>query len=140
MTENTLKSMATEYMKIWNAQNEGVLDQYAHNDLEVNYTHFEQPYQGIADYKAMLQMTYEYFPDLSITLKKVIPNRIKNGVTIFWAYSGTHQKGNLFGVEASGKQVTVKGMTWLEIENGLVKQESGIVDNLALISQLGVLG
>lgn len=140
MTSNELKAIATEYMKVWNAGSENLLDRYAHDNLKVDYTHFEQPYTGIPDYKSMLQMTHEYFPDLSITLNQVVPNEAENSTTVIWQYDGTHKSGKLFGIESSGKQVSVKGMTLLEVESGLVKKESGIVDNLSLVMQLGVLG
>ncbi|NBC64512.1 MAG: hypothetical protein GVY07_02460 [Bacteroidetes bacterium] len=57
-----------------------------------------------------------------------------------WHYSGTHENGNLFGVESSGKKVTVKGMTLLKFQNGKIVEEKGIVDNLSLMMQLGVMG
>lgn len=82
-------------------------------------------------------MTYDYFPDLEITLERVIPHSKENCVTVLWQYTGTHKNGNLFGVEPSGKKVTVHGMTLLEIENGVVKSERGVVDNLSLVMQLG---
>lgn len=50
-----------------------------------------------------------------------------------WNYDGTHKNGNLFGVESSGKCVSVKGMTLLEVQNCMVKRDSGIVDNLNLL-------
>tara|TARA_B100001057_G_C22572364_1_gene841678 strand:+ start:366 stop:509 length:144 start_codon:yes stop_codon:yes gene_type:complete len=36
-------------------------------------------------------------------------------------------------------EVSVCGITALEIDNGLVKIEKGIVDNLSLIMQLGAM-
>jgi predicted ester cyclase len=137
MSNNKLIKIATEYMQVWNSGKENILEKFAHRDLDVYYTHFEKSYHGIPEYKSMLKMTYGYFPDLSITLDKVVPNNNGNSVTVLWKYDGTHKNGNLFGVESSGKKVSVKGMTLLEIENGLVKKESGIVDNLSLIMQLG---
>ncbi|MFD2034028.1 ester cyclase [Belliella marina] len=70
----------------------------------------------------------------------MIPNEKDNCVTVAWEYKGTHKNGDLFGVKSSGKQVSVKGMTLLELENGLIKKENGIMDNLSLIVQLGALG
>lgn len=140
MDKEKIKSIASEYMKIWSAGNADLLDKYADANIIVDYTHFEKPYKGIADYKSMLEITYNFFPDLKITIKDLIINENEKKVTVVWEYEGTHQNGNLFGVESSGKRVSVSGMTILEIENGLVTKEKGIVDNLSLIMQIGALG
>jgi len=84
-----------------------------------------------------LQQSYSYFPDIAIETTSVIPS--EEAATVLWRYTGTHKAGNLFGVEATKKQVAVSGITILEFKDGLVIKESGIVDNLSLIMQLGVL-
>ena len=139
MDNNELEKLATNYMQIWSVGNENLLDNYADEKLIAEYTHFERPYKGISEYKLMLKMTYDYFPDLKIYLKNIIPNHTNKSVTVFWEYSGTHKNGNLFGVESSNREVKVNGVTLLETDNGLVIKEKGIVDNLSLIVQLGIL-
>ncbi|WP_170245567.1 ester cyclase [Fodinibius salinus] len=127
-------------MKIWNAGEENLLNEFAADDLIVNYTHFENTYTSISEYKSMLQQTHEFFPDLEITLEEIIPSENGHGATIHWEYNGTHKNGNLFGVDSSGKKVTVQGMTLLKFQNGKVVEEKGIVDNLSLMMQLGAIG
>jgi predicted ester cyclase len=41
-------------------------------------------------------------------------------------------------VPANGQSVEVTGVTIYEIEDGVVQREEGIVDNLALMKQLGL--
>lgn len=139
MDKAKLKNIATEYMHIWSAENADLLDKYADENIAVDYTHFEKAYEGISNYKSMLEMTYGFFPDLKITIKNLIPNEAEQMVTVEWQYDGTHKNGNLFGVESSGKKISVSGITILEIKNGLVTKEKGIVDNLSMIMQLGAL-
>ena len=139
MDQEKLKHIANEYMQIWNADNADLLDKCADENIVANYTHFEKPYEGIQNYKSMLKVTYDFFPDLKITIKNLMPNEAEQMVTVEWKYDGTHKNGNLFGVESSGKKISVSGITILEIENGLVTKEKGIVDNLNLIMQLGAL-
>ena len=129
--------IATEYMQIWNAGQEELLELLADENIEIDYTHFETKYSGIAGYKEMLIQTHEYFPDMKIEITDFIPS--KNRVTVFWRYSGTHKKGNLFGVSSSGKCVSVRGMSVLEIKNSKISKETGIVDNLSLLRQLGAI-
>ncbi len=139
MNKEKLKIIAAEYMQVWSSENADLLDKYADENIVAAYTHFEKPYEGISNYKAMLKMTYDFFPDLKITIKNLMPNEAEQMVTVEWKYDGTHKNGNLFGVESSGKKISVSGITILEIENGLVTKEKGIVDNLSLIMQLGAL-
>ena len=140
MNTREMKKLCSDYMKIWNAGEEDLLDEFANKDLNVNYTHFEKTYNSIDDYKAMLKQTHEFFPNLSITLEDIIPSKNGNSATIIWKYSGTHENGNLFGVESSGKNVAVSGITLLKFYDGKVKEEKGIVDNLSLLMQLGAMG
>jgi predicted ester cyclase len=84
----------------------------------------------------MLEATYSFFPDISITTEKIIPSPEDNSVTLMWVYTGTHKQGNLFGEEPSGRKVSVRGMTLLEFATGKVVRETGIVDNFGLLMQL----
>lgn len=136
MADQEITNLATEYMQVWSAGQEDLLHQYASSGVEVEYTHFDKIYRGIEEYKEMLMMTHSYFPDMVISVNDVIP--AANRATVDWTYSGTHQSGNLFGVEASGKTVRVHGLTVIDFQEGKVIKEKGLVDNLALMMQLGV--
>ena len=140
MNAQEIKELSSSYMEIWNAGEEDLLNEFADDDLTVNYTHFEKTYNSISEYQTMLKQTHTFFPDLEITLKQIIPSDNKRSATISWEYRGTHENGNLFGVESSGKNVTVQGMTVLTFQNGKVVEEKGIVDNLSLMMQLGAMG
>lgn len=133
----TKQELAHAYMQLWNAGGVMTLEEYADPGLEVDYTHFGDTYKGIAEYTEMLHKTYEYFPDLRIDIQNIIVS--DDTATVQWQYTGTHQSGNLFGKEPTGKQVTVPGITILWFKGDKVIRESGIVDNLSLVMQLGVL-
>jgi predicted ester cyclase len=130
------EKIAMDYMQVWNAGNENILDTLASKHLEVSYTHFEKVYKGIDAYKEALRTTYSYFPDIRINVREVF--LAGDTATVIWTYTGTHKSGNLFGFEPSGTPVNVSGITILEIAEGLVSTEKGIVDNLALLMQLGL--
>ncbi|NBC64511.1 MAG: hypothetical protein GVY07_02455 [Bacteroidetes bacterium] len=74
MNSKEIKELSSNYMQIWNAGKEDFLNEFADDDLEVNYTHFEKTYNSISEYKAMLKETHEFFPDLEITIKEIIPS------------------------------------------------------------------
>jgi steroid delta-isomerase-like uncharacterized protein len=123
-------------MQAWNAGQRHVVDELAAPDLVVSYTHYPEPYHGPEAFKEMLVKTHHFFPDLSIEVRDVVAD--ENQAFVRWRYRGTFQNGEMFGVEAAGQSVKVTGMTILEIEGGAVQREEGVVDNLALMQQLGL--
>lgn len=130
-----LKRLADNYMQIWNADSEGLLDIYAEPSLLVEYTHL-QPIEGIAQYKSFLQTTYRTFSNLKVNIGEIITNKKEDSITVFWSFSGIHRENVLFGVQPSGKEVSVNAMTVLTVKKGKVVREKGIMDNLSLLMQL----
>jgi steroid delta-isomerase-like uncharacterized protein len=139
MSGKELFEIASGYMQIWSSGNENLLDQYAADDLQVFYTHFPKPINPSAAYKEMLKQTYGFFPDITISIDEIEIAENQMDVFVSWTYQGKHTHGKLFGVEPSDRKVKVSGMTRLQIENGKVVSEKGIVDNLSLLFQLGAL-
>lgn len=137
MEKKEIIDIATKYMQIWNADKNGLLSDFASTDLEVEYTHFEKIYHGIEEYRQALDKTYMSFPDIKIFIDEVQVS--ENKAFIKWTYTGSHLNGTLFGIEPTGKKVKVSGFTILDVFDGKVVREYGIVDNLALVLQLGAL-
>jgi steroid delta-isomerase-like uncharacterized protein len=137
MEKKEIIDIANKYMQIWNAGNDGLLLDFASNDLEVEYTHFQKTYQGVEEYRQVLNQTYMSFPDLKIFIDEV--QVFENKALVKWTYTGSHLNGILFGVEPAGKKVKVSGLSTLDVFNGKVVREYGIVDNLALVLQIGAL-
>ncbi|MHA4741299.1 ester cyclase [Dyadobacter sp. MSC1_007] len=137
MEKKEIIDIANKYMQIWNAGNDGLLLDFASNDLEVEYTHFQKTYQGVEEYRQVLNQTYMSFPDLKIFIDEV--QVFENKALVKWTYTGSHLNGILFGVEPAGKKVKVSGLSILDVFNGKVVREYGIVDNLALVLQIGAL-
>lgn len=130
-----LKRVADNYMQIWNADSEGLLDVYADESLVVEYTHLKR-LEGVEAYKKFLQATYKSFPDLKVNVVEVIPNKKDSSAIVFWNYTGTHQNDPIFGVEPTGKEIGVNGITFLKFKDKKVVYEKGMLDNLSLLMQL----
>jgi steroid delta-isomerase-like uncharacterized protein len=128
--------VARQFIQAWNAGQHHIIDELAAPDLTVSYTHYPETYHGPEAFKAMLSKTHRYFPDLTIAVQDIVVEG--NRAVVRWAYRGTFQEGEMFGVPASGQHVEVAGMTIYVIEDGVVQREEGIVDNLALMQQLGL--
>lgn len=128
------EAVARRFLQVWNAGGESLVDELAAPDLVVSYTHFPEPLRGAEMFKQALRQTHEYFPDLEIAADEVIAT--EHTAVVRWTYRATHQRGELFGVEAAGKRVEVRGITLYRIERGRVQREEGVVDNLSLMTQL----
>ena len=57
------------------------------------------------------------FPDLAITVDDVIADGAK--VAVRWHVTATH-KGDTLGIPASNREVSFRGMSWLEFADGRI--------------------
>lgn len=138
MTDSDIEHIAREFIQLWTAGNLDILGRLAHPELEVRYAHFPEPVRGPAAFRAVLEETFSYFPDLTTTADTVLVQGDQAAVA--WHYEGTHQHGEPFGVQPGGKRVRVDGMTMYRVAGGKVVVERGVVDVLGLMTQLGALG
>jgi steroid delta-isomerase-like uncharacterized protein len=59
----------------------------------------------------------EAFPDIQVTVEDVLS--IESDAVVRWRATGCH-RGPAFGIPPTGRQVTLRGMSWLRFENGLI--------------------
>lgn len=137
MNDQSPKAIARRFIQAWNAGGQGVVDELAHPDLLVHYSHFPQPLRGREAFKEALTQTFASFPDMRIEADE--PLVAGDRAVVQWRYRGTHQAGELFGVQPGGTTVRVDGITVYRIVDGQVVEERGIVDNLGLLQQIGAL-
>jgi len=88
--------------------------------------------QEIARYIAELRSG---FPDFKLEMKRQTGDG--DQVAMEWTATGTHA-GTYLGIPATGRKVTMHGVTLDRIENGKVVNERAYFDRLSLLEQLGV--
>lgn len=135
MNDPVVEDVAREFIQVWSAGNLDVLDRLAGEDITVRYSHFPEPVEGRAAFRATLEETFSHFPDLKTTAEAVVARGEQAAVE--WWYTGTHEHGELFGVEPSGRRVRVAGMSFYRIIDGKVVEERGVADVVGLMQQLG---
>ena len=135
MDSAAVENLAHRFIQVWKVGHIHLIDELAASDLVVSYPHFPEPLHGPEAFKDMLQHTHHAFPDLTIAVDDILAETDR--AVVAWRYQGTHQAGELFGVEPSGQSVEVTGMTRYHMADGRVLRETGIVDNLSLMRQLG---
>ena len=77
------------------------------------------------------------FPDLTFALNTVIDGG--DCVVVSWVMSGTHRAA-LGDFPATGRSIGVDGMTIYYLSDGLLTGHRQVVDRLAVLQQLGMLG
>lgn len=75
------------------------------------------------------------FPDLTFDIQEMIAEG--NAVAVRWKLHGTHE-GAMPGVEPTGKEVTVRGMNFMHIEDGRIAEDWVLWDSLNMMQQLGI--
>jgi steroid delta-isomerase-like uncharacterized protein len=130
------KVIALRFIQAWSSGGLKVLDELADPNIVVKYSHFEEPVVGLANFKKMLNMTHASFPDIEVTVDRVIVEN--DQAVVHWSYTATHQV-EVYNVPPTGNTIEVIGVTIYRIENGKVVEEMGVVDNLAMYKQIGLL-
>lgn len=93
--------------------------------------------QGLEGWRMFETVFFGGFPDMYHTLYDMAGEGNKIGVRYKW--EGTHT-GTWFGVQPTGRRVTVHGQSIFYFENGKIKEDWGDADALGLMGQVGMLG
>lgn len=95
-----------------------------------------EPIRGREGVKANFQQYIDAFSDARIT----VDDQFAEGdrVATRWTGRGTHS-GEIAGIAATGKEVTVSGLTFTRLEGGLVVEEWINWDTLGMLVQLGAV-
>jgi steroid delta-isomerase-like uncharacterized protein len=94
------------------------------------------PVAGKAGYREFVGTYLAAFPDGKIT----VDDQIAEGdtVTTRWTAHGTNT-GELMGMAATGKEVTVTGITYSKISDGQLHEAWTSWDTLGMLQQLGAV-
>jgi len=134
-TEENKAIVRRIFEEIWNQGNLDVVDEI----LEPNYVS-----QGLADglppgiegFKQWFSILSSASPDIHFTIEDQIAEGDK--VVTRYTIRGTH-KGELMGIAATGKQVTVTAMNISRIVGGKIVESWNNWDALGMMQQLGVV-
>lgn len=86
--------------------------------------------------KLLFAGLHEAFPDLKVTIEEQVAEGPK--VVTRKTFRGTH-RAPFFGVAASGRSVEFEVIDILGVEDGRITEHRHILDQLALLRQLGAL-
>ena len=130
------EALAGRYMyEAWNSGNPDLIDELAAPDF-VNHNLLLGQADGPAGLKQLIRGWRAAFPDMNVSVDLLISEGAK--VAIRWTLNGTHL-GRFLGIPATGKYVSIPGMTIFRIENGKLREAWGHWEQAGMLGQLGVV-
>lgn len=105
-------------------------------DVVMHHPSSPEPVRGSEAVKGFLGAFRAGFPDLNMTVEDVFAE--DNNVAVRWRVRGTHT-ADLFGIEPTGKQMNVAGISIFRIANGKIAEDRVSEDSLGLMQQIGVI-
>jgi steroid delta-isomerase-like uncharacterized protein len=122
------------YEEVWNKRRLEIVDQLLSPSHALSDPIVSGSQIGPELYKRRVVEFTAGFPDLRFTIEDMIAEKGK--VVVSWIFSGTHQ-GDFMGIPASGRKVSVEGITIHCVTNGKILDSFARWDALGLMRQLG---
>lgn len=134
MTTDDIKQLARNFFReVWNDRDESAIDRYIAAGARGNDPDFGA---GREAFRTQWKQWQAAFPDLHFAVEDVIAEGDK--VLSRWTLTGTHQ-AEFMGIPATGRSISVTGMSLDVIEDGMIAEGFDGWDALGLRQQLGVL-
>lgn len=119
------------FEEIWNKKNEAAIDKFIAEDAAGNDPKFGV---GRESFRAQWKNWLIGFPDIHFEVKEIIAEG--NSVASRWTLTGTNT-GEFRGKPATGKYVSVDGVSIDRIKDGQVTSGFDAWDELGFLNQLG---
>jgi steroid delta-isomerase-like uncharacterized protein len=131
------KAASRAVFEIWSSGELDRLDDYVAADVVHHDPYDPHGAEGIEGHRKTIEMNRRAFPDIQIAIEDQIAEG--NRLATRWTSTMTHT-GDLGGAPASGKRVTISGITVERFEDGKIVEAWRSMDTLGLLRQIGVLG
>ncbi|QPS88443.1 ester cyclase [Serratia plymuthica] len=134
MTVEINKQRMTSFVTFINSASESLAKELIAPDAVFHVPGRLQPLTGPEGYLEVIGMMRTGFPDIQWTLDEMVAEDDK--VAARFTMRGTHQ-GPFFGVQATGKTITVPAVNFYRFSEGKITEERGQPDLLSLLQQIG---
>jgi steroid delta-isomerase-like uncharacterized protein len=136
LAAHDIAQLAADLLSAWNTHEvDRIVDFYAHDFVgeDVAQSTTQHGRDGV---KGTVQRYLNAFPDLQFDESETIVQG--NRTVQRWTAHGTH-RGTLMHIPATGRPVTISGVTFLTIENGKVTRATLLWDVAGLLRSIGLL-
>lgn len=130
-----LKEFANSWIDCWNTHDKDKIAAMYHPDfsgIDISASIEQNGREGI---KQFADFFFSAFPDLKFSVHEIITT--ENYFSMHWSASGT-QLGPLFGVEPTGKEGLVDGISHIWMKEGMVFKATLLWDMARLFRTLGI--
>jgi steroid delta-isomerase-like uncharacterized protein len=134
-SEQNKKIVRRVFEEPWTG-NLAVVDEFVARDYIGRDPANPEPVRGPEGVKEFISTYRAAFPDAQITVEQQLAEG--DLVATRWRGRGTHE-GELMGIEPTGKQVTVSGLTISRLEAGKIVEEFQNWDTFGMMQQLGAI-
>ncbi len=116
--------------------NFGVVDELVASNYTAHDPANPEPLHGPEGVKESISGYRTAFPDARMTIEQQLAEG--DLVATRWTGRGTHE-GELLGIQPTGKQVTVSGLTISRVVDGKIVEEFQSWDNHGMLEQIGAI-
>lgn len=128
------KELARQFMEEAWGGNLALADDLVAHDAEG--PHGGQFPGGPEGWKNEIELVRSGLPDLQVEVIEMVEEG--NAIAVRWRSRGTHT-GTLFGIEPTGKQVEIDGLSLFHVRDGKLIDHLSLEDRFSLMTQLGVI-
>ena len=115
---------------------QGKLEKYAESHAKDFVAHGASRNFTLDEDLAFAREERKALPDMSITVNQMIAEGDR--VAVYWTASGTNTQAGM-GLPATGKKIKISGMTLFRFQDGKIREEWGVWDELSALRQAGLL-
>jgi steroid delta-isomerase-like uncharacterized protein len=119
---------------IWNQGKLEILDEIVANNYVRHDPAFPGEVRGPEGFKQYVLAMSTPFPDARISIEDVIAEGDR--LALRWTFQGKHS-GEFMGIPASGKELTLTGISIIRMEGGKIVEGWDGYDALGMLRQLG---
>jgi steroid delta-isomerase-like uncharacterized protein len=123
------------YNEVVNGRDVTLIDELVHENVveHEEFPGFSNDREGVKQFFAMI---FEAFPDLRFDVQDIIGEGDKVATRV--VMTGTHQ-GAFMDIPATGKRVEVELIDIVRLEDGKFVEHWGVMDQMTMMQQLGVI-
>lgn len=114
----------------------GKLENYSKSHAADFVAHAEGHLASLEEDMAAAREQRKAMPDMRVKVNHIVAEG--DLVSVYWTASGTNSAAG-WGIPATGKSVSVSGMTLFRFERGLIQEEWSVFNQYSLMKQLGLL-
>lgn len=114
----------------------GKLEDYAKSHAPDFIAHSEGRAASLEEDMAAAREQRKALPDMRVKVNHMVAEG--DHVSVYWTASGTNTAAG-WGMPATGKSVSLNGMTLFRFERGLIQEEWSVFNMYSILKQLGLL-